>query len=72
MHLFLWLGLLGRRVLAIPSTSAAPERLFSTVGNVMTKKRSRLTCDNMEDLVYLHELWPQVREWEAVKKMRLE
>ena len=72
MYLFPWLGVLARRVLAIPATSAVPERLFSTAGNVMTKKRSRLTCDNMEELVYLHEMWPQVREWEAVKKMRLE
>jgi len=31
-----------------------------------------VTCDNMEELVYLHEVWAQVREWEAVKKMRLE
>ena len=67
-----WLGVLARRVLAIPATSAGPERLFSMTGNVMTKKRSRLTCDNMEELVYLHEVCPQVREWEAVKKMRLE
>jgi len=29
------------------------------------------TCDNMKELVYLHEVWPQVREWEAVKKVRL-
>jgi len=60
---------LARRVLAIPG---APERLFSTAGNVMTKKRSRLTCDNIDELFYLHEVWPQVRDWEAVKKMRLE
>jgi len=72
VHLFPWLGVLARRVLAIPATSSAPERLFSTAGNVMTKTRSRLTCDNMEELVYLHEVWPQVREWEAVKKMRSE
>jgi len=56
----------------MPATSAAPERLFSMAGNMMTKKRSRLTCDSKEDLVYLHEVWPQVREWETVKKMRLE
>jgi len=58
VHLFPWLGVsrLARRILAIPATSADPEHLFSTVGNVMTKKRSRLTCDNMEELVYLHEL----------------
>jgi len=72
VHLFPWLGVLARRVLAIPATSAAPERLFSTAGNVMIKKRSRLMCDNMEESLYLHEVWPKVREWEAVKKMRLE
>ena len=37
----------------------------------MTKKRSRLTCDNMEELVYLHEVCAQVREWDAVKKICL-
>jgi len=63
---------LGKACTSIPATSATPERLFSTAGNVMTKKRSRLTRDNMEKLVYLHEVCPQVREWEAVKKMRLE
>jgi len=69
---FPWLGVLARRVFAIPATSTAHERLFSTAGNVMAKKRSRLTCDNMEELVYLHEVWRQVRNWEAVKKMHLE
>ena len=54
VHLFPWLCVLVRCVLAIPATSAAPKSLFSTAGNVMTKKRWRLTCDNMEELVYLH------------------
>ena len=76
VNLFPTLGVLARRVLAIPATSAALERLFSTAGNVMTKKRSRLTCDNMEELVYLHEVWPQVwlqvQERKLVIKMRLE
>ena len=72
VHLFPWLGVLARRVLAIPATSASSERLFSTAGNAMTKKCSRPTCDNMEELVYLHEVCPQVREWEAVKKMSSE
>ena len=49
-----WLGVLARRGLAIPVTSTVHERLFSTAGNVMTKKRSRFTCDNTEELVYLH------------------
>jgi len=72
VHLFSWLGVLTRRVLAIPATSAGPERLFSMTGSVMTKKHLRLTCDNMEELIYLHEVCPQVREWEAVKKMSSE
>jgi len=55
VHLFPWLGVLARHVLTIPATSAAPERLFSTADNVMKKKRSRLPCDNMEELVYIHE-----------------
>jgi len=72
VHLFPWLGVLARRVLSIPATSGAPQRLFSTAGNVNAKKHSRLTCDNMKELVYLHEVWSQVREWEVVKKMRSE
>jgi len=45
VHLFPWLGVLARFVLAIPATSAGPENLFATAGNVMTKKRhvSRVT-----------------------------
>jgi hypothetical protein len=30
-----------------------------------------LTCDNLETLVYLHEVWPKTREWEARKKLRV-
>jgi hypothetical protein len=37
----------------------------------MTKKRCGLTCDNLETLVYLHEVWPKTREWEARKKLRV-
>jgi hypothetical protein len=66
-----FLGLLARRVIAVPATSASPERLFSTAGNQMTKKHCGLTCDNLETLVYLHEVWPKTREWESRKKLVL-
>ncbi len=46
-----------------PLTSSPSERLFSTAGNQMTKKRCCLTCHNLETLVYLHEVWPKTREW---------
>lgn len=61
----------GRKVLAVPATSAAPERMFSAAGNIMTKKRARLTCDHLQELMYLHEVWAKVREWKAIKKARL-
>jgi len=52
-------------------SSVAPERMFSSAGNIMTKKRARLSCDHLEELMYLYEVWPKVREWTAIKKARL-
>ena len=66
-----WLRLLARKVLAVTATSAAPDCNFSVAGNVMSKKRASLTCDHLEELIYLHEVWPKVREWQAIKKARL-
>jgi len=70
-----WIVLLGRKVFAVPATSAVPERIFCAAGDIMTKKleRARLTCDHLEELMYLHEVWPKVREGTAInlKKARL-
>jgi len=66
-----WITLLGRKVLAVPATSAVPEHMFSWAGNIMTKKRVRLSCDHLEELMYLHKVWPKVREWTDIKKVRL-
>jgi hypothetical protein len=65
-----FLARLARRVLEVSATSASPDRLFSAAGNEMTKKRTRLTCENLETVVYLHEMWPQTREWEARKHFK--
>ena len=54
----------------IRTTSAAPERMFSAAGHIMNKKHANLSADHMEELVYLHEVWPKVREWEAVNRAR--
>ena len=59
-----------RKVLAVPATSASPERMFSVAGHILNKQRANLSPDHMEELVYLHEVWPTVREWEAVKRAR--
>jgi len=44
------------KVLAVHATSDAPERMFSVTGNIMTEKRTRLTCDHLEELMYVHEV----------------
>ena len=37
----------------------------------MTKKleRARLTCEHLEEFMYLHEVWPKVREWTAPRRL---
>jgi len=55
VKIFPWRSLLARRVLAIPAAYVAPERLLSTSGNTMTKKRCSLSCDHLEECVFLHE-----------------
>jgi hypothetical protein len=42
------------RVFAVPATSAAVEREFSFSGNIITQKRSRLSPDTVNDMVFNH------------------
>ena len=46
-----------RKFLCIPATSASSERVFSVAGRVIEKRRNRLTGNNAEDLIFLHESW---------------
>ena len=50
------------RWLAIPASSLPCERIFSTAGNVITKKRVRLEKSRAGDLIYLHENIDVVQE----------
>jgi len=54
VKIFPWFSLLAWRVMVIPATSAAPERLFSTLGNTMTKKWCSLSCHHLEECVHSH------------------
>ena len=47
-------SLVAKQYLGIPSTSVPCERVFSTSGNVITKKRAALTPENAEMLVYMN------------------
>lgn len=54
-HSFPHLAPLARKYLGIPATEASSERLFSAAGNVATQKRSCLSEEHLEQLVFLHE-----------------
>eukprot|EP00752_Nemacystus_decipiens_P015390 g13723.t1 len=58
------LAALARRVLAIPSSQAQSERVFSTAGLTVTAKRTCLSDDNVELLVHLKNVWGVVDEWQ--------
>lgn len=48
-------ALLAKKLLGIPTTSVPSERVFSTAGNIVTKKRSSLSPANVDRLVFLAE-----------------
>ncbi|XP_026667907.1 zinc finger BED domain-containing protein 1-like [Ceratina calcarata] len=48
------LAAVARNLLAIPATQVTSERLFSTAGNIVNEKRSRLCSENVEMLSFLH------------------
>jgi hypothetical protein len=49
------LAIQARVYLAIPATSVPSERLFSSAGNVFTKKRNRLSQNNLHNILFLRE-----------------
>jgi hypothetical protein len=44
---------LAKRYLCIPATSVASERVFSTSGNIVNAKRSKLTPEHVDMLTFL-------------------
>jgi len=57
------LALLARKFLCIMPASASIERVFSTGGNVVSKKRSSLSPETIEDLVLVHDNRELLRHW---------
>jgi hypothetical protein len=48
------LSLIAKKYLCIPATLASSERVFSTCGNIVTHKRSTLSSENVQSLVFLN------------------
>ena len=65
-----YLAKVARDVLAVPATSAAPERKFSVAGDMNRQKRSRLTCSNIEELVFLNQALPVLKKMRAEKEVK--
>ena len=61
---------MSRRILRFPSTSAPSGRVFFTAGNTVTKLRASLISARAAALIFLHESWPLVEEYEAAKNKK--
>ena len=46
---------LAKKYLAVPATEVASERIFSTAGNTVTKKRASLDPDTVDQIVFLNK-----------------
>ena len=53
--LYKYLSVLAKKFLCITATSVPSERLFSAAGNLVAEKRSRLTSENIDKLIFLYE-----------------
>jgi hypothetical protein len=55
------LALVARKWLAVPASSAASERVFSSAGLTVSKKRTLLGTDRVSTLVFLKTAWPYLQ-----------
>jgi len=44
------------RILCVPASSSASERVFSTAGRLLEKRRTNLSPDSTKSLLFLHSI----------------
>ena len=49
------LASLAKKYLVPQATSVPAERLFSTAGNILTKKRNKLSPDHLNKLIFINK-----------------
>ncbi len=60
---FYYVSKLAMKYLSIPATSAPSERVFSTAGLTIAKDRARLDPDHANELVFLHDSLPALKDY---------
>jgi len=60
------LAMVARKWLAVPASSASSERVFSSAGLTLTKKRQRLLPGRIAKLVFLKTAWPALEELQVL------
>jgi hypothetical protein len=50
------LSTVARTVLAIPATETSSERVFSLAGRTLEERRTQLSVDSVDDLLFIHGL----------------
>jgi hypothetical protein len=55
---------LAHQVLCIPATSGPLECMFSSAGLIIAEDHARLTPQTVNELVFLHDVIPAIREFE--------
>ena len=63
-HSYPHLQAAARKVLCIPATSAPSERVFSQAGLTIANQRARMLPQNANNLVFLHDGWPAMEQYE--------
>ena len=58
------LSSLARHYLCVPAASSKSERVFSTAGNIVTQKRTRLNAEKVEKMVVLKENMFRIDEYD--------
>ena len=60
---FPWLSTFARALLCVPATSTPSERVFSVAGMVLSAKRSRLSPQRVNKIIFIHDNYREFKNY---------